>query len=73
MGKTLFKDYGSSGGLTVGAMKRILTDYPDDLVITNGLGSEFFPVRVVAEGTYKIYPTGCNGVAQGEAQCLRLW
>lgn len=72
MEKTLFKDYSSKGGLTVGTLKKILEDYPDDLIITKELGSEFFPVHVVSEGTYELYPIGCNGVAQGKAQCLRI-
>lgn len=70
--KTIFEDYKSTGGLTIGALKELLKNYPEDMMITVRTLNEHFPARTIVEGVYNIYPLTCNGIAQGKKKCLRI-
>ena len=72
MDKIIFKDYSSTGGLTVGKLSKLLLDYPSDMKITVRTLTEHFPATTVKEGEYKLYPIGCNGIAQGKQYCLHI-
>ncbi|SDL19719.1 hypothetical protein [Natronincola ferrireducens] len=72
MSKKIFEDYRTGGGLTVGMLQKLLLNYPNDMKVTVRVLDEHFPARIVKEGDYKIYPFGCNGVAQGKEECLRI-
>jgi len=69
MNKTLLENY---DGITVGQLKKILENYPDNMKITVRTLTEHFPAKFIEEGTYNIYPTGCNGVAKSKEKCLRI-
>ena len=72
MNKRIFEDYSSTGGLTVGDLKKILVNYSDDMKITVRTLTEHFPASVVEEGEYKLYPLGCNGISSGKNVCLKI-
>ena len=72
MSKRIFEDYSSTGGLTVGELKQILANYPDDMKITVRTLAEHFPASVVEEGDYKLYPLGCKGISKGKNVCLKI-
>jgi len=68
--KTLFENYRE--GLTVGELKKLLVGIPDDLPVCVNLLGSYFPANQVRHGQYKLYPHGCDGVAQGEAECIKI-
>lgn len=66
------ENYKNNGGLTVGELKKILENYPDEMKITVRTLTEHFPANTVKEGEYNLYPLGCDGIPQGKEKCLRI-
>lgn len=67
---SLFENY--KDGLTVGELKRVLQNIPDEMPVCVRTLTDFFPANRITTGTYKLYPIGCNGVAQGRAACIKI-
>jgi hypothetical protein len=70
MSKKLFENY--RDGLSVGELKKILENYPDDMAVCTSILGEYFPSKRVTIGKYKIYPIGCDGVPSGEKECIKI-
>ena len=68
--KLLFENH--KIGLTVGSLKKALENVPDNMPVCVRTLTEFFPAERVEFGTYRLYPPGCNGVAQGREKCIRI-
>lgn len=68
--KVLFEDH--KDGLTVGTLKNLLQDVPDNMPVCVRALTEFFPAERIEIGTYKLYPLGCDGVAQGRKECIKI-
>lgn len=72
MDKKLFSEYSltGKGGLTVGRLREIIADFPDDMVVAAGALTEYLPVSCVEETEYNVYPICCEGVPKGREKCL---
>jgi hypothetical protein len=70
MEKTLFENFRE--GLTVGALKKIIAQIPDDMEVCVNLMGSYFPANTVRNGRRKAYPFGCNGIPSGEKDCIKI-